>query len=84
MLFYDMKRAPHDPITVEKCQQNFQEFQTMIKFLESEFGTSFQADYSFYVARMNKELATLKRKSGGFSNKTNLLRYLRDVLTNYR
>ncbi|MEN9399067.1 MAG: hypothetical protein RL632_168 [Bacteroidota bacterium] len=71
MLFYDMKRAPHDPLTEEKIQQNFQEFQTMIKFLESEFGTSFQADYSFYVARMNKELATLKRKSGGFSNKTN-------------
>jgi hypothetical protein len=71
MLFFDLKRAPYDPLTIEDIQKNHQEFEAMITFLESEFERSFQADYLFYIERMKKEIESLKRKSGGYSNKTN-------------
>lgn len=71
MLFTELKRAPHEPLTLEQCKKNLEEFEVMIKFLESEFGVSFQQDYLMYLARMNKEVEKLKRSAGSFSNKTN-------------
>lgn len=71
MLFTDLKRAPHDPLTIEQCRKNYEEFEAMIKFLESEFDKSFQDYYSVYLQTMTKELESLKRKTGAFSNKSN-------------
>ncbi len=68
MLFTDLKRAPNDPLTIEQCKKNFEEFEAMIKFLESEFDKSFQDYYAVYVQSMTKELESLKRKTGAFSN----------------
>ena len=42
-----------------------------IQFLESEFDKSFQDYFSLYVQNMTKEVESLKRKSGAFSNKSN-------------
>ncbi len=71
MLFTDLKRAPQNPLTIEECKKNDEEFETMIKFLESEFDKSFQDYYALYVQTMTKELESIKRKTGAFSNKTN-------------
>jgi hypothetical protein len=71
MQFTDLKRTAEQPLTLEDCQKNYEEFQALITYLESEFDKSFQDYFMRYMSSINEELESLKRKSGGFSQKTN-------------